>query len=299
MTSIMEIRQLRYFLAVAERMHFTRAAEFLHISQPALSQQIRMLEQEIGVKLLERTNRRVQLTPAGMAFRVRAQAALEEAAEAASDARMVERGEWGSISIGFVTTAAVVLLPKLLDQFCSQFPCAMVELRELDPGAQLEALEQKRIAVGFTSVPGDLPSLECRLLARDELIVALPDRHPIARHRAIDLKDLSEERFLIPPRRLTPGIHEEILTACHRAGFVPKYSQPIKLAETAVCLVAGNLGIALIPKSFRRLKVSGVVYRPLKHETLVIDLYAIKRKNPESPLVDNFWSFVEAMSQKD
>jgi DNA-binding transcriptional LysR family regulator len=144
----MEIRRLRYFLAAADRVHFSKAAEFLRVSQAALRQQIRMPEEEVGVKLLGRTNRRVQLTPAGMAFRARAQAALQEAAEAASDARMVERGEGGSISIGFVTTAAVAILPGLLDKFCSHFPRVTVELRELDPGAYLRALAQSRIAVG-------------------------------------------------------------------------------------------------------------------------------------------------------
>lgn len=288
----MEIRQLKYFLAVAERMHFTQAAQSLHVSQPALSQQIRLLEEEIGVKLLERTNRSVKLTPAGNAFRIRAQNALREAAEGASDAKLIERGEGGYISLGFVTPAAVVVLPRILDQFCSRFPHATVELRELDPAAQLEALEENRIAVGFTSVPSALPSLECRLLAREKFIVALPHLHPAAKRRRIDLKHLANERFLLPPRGVLPGIHEGIIQACHHAGFVPKF-QAIRLAETAVCLVAGNLGIALIPESFRRLKISGVVYRSLSHETPFIELYAIRRKNSESPLIDNFWGYVD------
>jgi DNA-binding transcriptional LysR family regulator len=293
----MEIRQLKYFLAVAERMHFTSAAEALHVSQPALSQQIRMLEEEIGVKLLERTNRRVQLTPAGAAFRIRAQAALREAAEAASDARQVECGEGGSISIGFVTTAAVIILPKLLELFCSRYPNASVSLHELDPRAQLEALEEKRIAVGFTSVSSSLPSLECKRLTRETMIVALPQKHPAASRRTVDLKHLSEERFLLPPRGLLHGIHEEIMQACHRAGFVPKHILPIRLAETAVCLVAGNLGIALIPESLRRLRVRGVVYRTLSHDISYMNLYAIRSKEVESPLVNNFWNCVEEVAQ--
>lgn len=292
----MELRQMKYFLAVAERMHFTGAAQALHVSQPALSQQIRMLEEEIGVKLLERTNRRVELTPAGVAFRTRALAALREASEAASDARMVERGEGGSISIGFVTTAAVVILPSLMDHFCRRFPSAVLKLQELDPQEQLEALDQNKIGVGFSSVSSALPSLECKLLAREKLIVALPQKHPAASRRSVDLARLADERFLLPQRGWLTGMHEEIIQACNRAGFVPKYTQPIRLAETAVCLVAGNFGIALVPESFRRLKVDGVVYRPLTHENLVFDMYAIRRKNSESALVDNFWSFVESIS---
>jgi DNA-binding transcriptional LysR family regulator len=293
----MEMRQLRYFLAVAERMHFTRAAELLHLSQPALSQQIRMLEEEIGVKLLERSRRRVQLTAAGMAFRARAQAALEAAAEAASDARMAERGEAGSISIGFVTTAAVVILPTLLHEFGARFPRAVVELRELEPRAQMEALEQHRITFGLSSVPSALPSLESRLLAEERLLVALPSRHPAARRPSVHLKDLARERFLLPPRGLLSGIHEGIIAACHSAGFEPSSIQPTRLAETAVCLVARNLGIALVPESFRHLKVGGVVYRPLTHEVPVIRMYAIRSKQSESPLADNFWRVVESMAR--
>jgi DNA-binding transcriptional LysR family regulator len=293
----MEMRQLRSFLAVAERMHFTRAAEALHLSQPALSQQIRMLEEELGVKLLERSKRRVQLTPAGVAFRARAKAALEAAAEAVSDARMAERGEAGFISIGFVTTAAVVILPSLLEGFCTRFPRAVVELRELEPGAQVEALAQGRITYGISSVPSALPSLESRLLAQEKMIVALPSRHPVARRRSVHLEDLADERFLLPPRGLLSGIHEEIIAACHQAGFVPKSILPIRLAETAVCLVARNLGVALIPQSFRLLKVNGVVYKSLAHQVPLIQMYAIRRKEPESPLAENLWSFVESMAR--
>jgi DNA-binding transcriptional LysR family regulator len=292
----MEIRQLKYFLAVAERMHFTQAAQTLHVSQPALSQQIRLLEEEIGVKLLERTNRRVTLTPAGNAFRIRAEAALREAAEGAVDARLIERGEAGNISIGFVTPAAVVVLPRILDQFCNRFPQASVELRELDSPTQLEAIKENRIAVGFTTAPSGLPSLECRLLAREKFIVALPQGHPATKRRTIDLRHVANERFLLPPRGVLPGIHESIIEACHRAGFEPKVLA-IQLAETAICLVAGNLGVALIPQSFRRIKISGVVYRALSHEPPTIDLYAIRRKNPDSPLANNFWSYVENLGR--
>jgi DNA-binding transcriptional LysR family regulator len=294
----MEMRQFRYFLAVAERMHFTRAAELLHLSQPALSQQIRMLEEEIGVKLLERSRRRVQLTAAGMAFRAKAQAALEAAADAASDARMAERGEAGSISIGFVTTAAVVILPRLLDEFGARFPRAAVELRELEPGAQMEALEQHRVTFGLSSVPSTLTSLESRLLAEERLVVALPSRHPAARRKSVHLRDLSGERFLLPPRGLLSGIHEGIIAACHSAGFEPGSVQPTRLAETAVSLVAGNLGIALVPQSFRHLKVGGVVYRSLSHEVPLVRMYAIRRRQSESPLAENLWGFVETMARK-
>jgi DNA-binding transcriptional LysR family regulator len=277
-------------------MHFTRAAEFLNVSQPALSQQIRLLEEEVGARLLERTNRRVQLTPAGTAFRARVQAVLEEVADAASEARSIESGEGGRILIGFVSTAAMVVLPRILNPFCARFPQIIVDLRELDPGAQLEALQQNRIDAGITSVSTSLPSLECKLLTHEKLIVALPQRHPAARYRSVDLKHLSDERILLPPRHALSGVHEGIVNACQKAGFVPKHVQSIRLAEISVRLVASGFGIALIPESFKRLKLDGVVYRSLKHECPVIELYAVRRKDKGSPLIDNFWSYASSIA---
>jgi DNA-binding transcriptional LysR family regulator len=290
----MDLRQLRYFIAVAERMHFTQAAEFLNVSQPALSQQIRLLEENIGVRLLERTNRHVQLTPAGIAFRTRVQALLEKAAEATSEAQCIESGEGGHIRVGFVSTAAAVVLPKVLSPFCTRFPQIVVELRELDPGAQIEALQQNRIEAGLTSVSTSLPHLDCRLLTREKLIAALPRQHPAAKHRIVDLKQLSEDRFLLPPRHALSGVHDKIIAACQKAGFVPKCIQSIRLAEVAVRLVACSFGIALIPKSFSRLKVGGVVYRALPQESPVVELYAVRRKDKKSPVLENFWGYIES-----
>jgi DNA-binding transcriptional LysR family regulator len=271
-------------------MHFTRAAKLLNISQAALSQQIRVLEKKIGVRLLERTNRHVQLTPAGIAFRGRGQAILCETAEAAAEARSIGSSEGGRIIVGYVTTAAMVVLPKILDPFCTRFPGSVVDFRELDPGAQLEALQQNRIDAGFTRVPTSLPSLECRLLTREKLIVALPERHPAVKYRTVDLRNLSEDRFLLPPRHALTGVHEKIINACQKAGFIPKYTESIGLAATAVWLVASGLGIALIPESFKKWKLDGVIYRRLDHDMPVIDLYAIRRKAMASPLLDNLWT---------
>lgn len=286
------------FVAVADHMHFTRAAESLHISQPALSQQIQRLEEEVGTKLLERTKRRVQLTAAGIAFRERAESALQQIAEAASRAQMVARGETGFVRLAFVTTATIEILPKILNQFSKRFPQVTVELVHLDPAEQLGALERGNISVGLTSISTSLPFIERKLLMRERLIVALPQRHPAASQRAVFLKDLSQERFLLPPRSLFSGVHQGILQACQHAGFVPRFVQTVKTAETAVFLVAGNTGIALVPESFRRLKVTGVVYKPLKLDIPHIEIYAIRRKEPESPLVDNLWSVVESAAQK-
>jgi DNA-binding transcriptional LysR family regulator len=294
----MEIRQLKYFLAVANHRHFTEAAQALHVSQPALSQQIRLLEEEIGVRLLERTNRSVELTPAGIAFRDRARVALHEADEAIAAARMVMLGEGGNLDIGYVTTATLVILPAILNAFSTRYPNVQVILYELSPGDQIAALLDNKISAAFTSFPSELPALECKLLVEEEMIVALPQNHAAAHQPAVDLASLSEERFLIPPREIQPGMHEMILGACQRSGFQPKQIESVKLAAAAVFLVAGKLGVAIIPESYRLFKVEGVVYKALRNTPLRFRMYAMRNREASSPIANNFWAGVEEYALK-
>jgi DNA-binding transcriptional LysR family regulator len=277
-------------------MNFTRAAEFLQISQPVLSQQIGALEKEIGVRLFDRTRRYVQLTPAGTAFRARVQAILEHVAEAVSKAKSTNSGEGGRITIGFISTAATAVLPGIINPFCTRFPRIVVELRELDPESQFEALQHDRIDAGFTNVPTSLPGLECMLLMREKLMVALPEQHPAAKHRTVDLKHLSKDRILLQPCYAPSLVNEKIITACQKAGFIPKCTQVIRSGETMVRLVSSGFGIALIPESIKRWKVDGVVYRALTHKSPVVELYAIRRKNMRAPSLDNFWRLCVAIN---
>jgi DNA-binding transcriptional LysR family regulator len=285
----MEMRQLRYFLAVAERLHFTRAAEALNVAQPALSQQIALLEQEIGVRLLERTNRRVQLTPAGQAFRNKAIMALQCAEEAAEEAKKVGRGEAGILTIGFVGSAALFVLPALLDQLKTRVPAATFELFEMNPEAQMTALQHNKIDLGVTSFFLNYGGLEAKLLSREPLIVALPEGHPLIRHRQVDLKSLAEENILLPPRYGLGGLHDQIVTACHQAGFIPRHEMSIKLAQIAISLVAGNVGIALIPKSVSRLSMKGVIYKSLR-QRVPFELFACRRAKQNTRLMDIVWN---------
>lgn len=295
----MEIRQLKYFLAVADHRHFTEAAQLLHVSQPALSQQIRLLEEEVGAKLLERTNRSVELTPSGVVFRDRARVALHEADEAVAAARMVKLGEGGNLNIGYVSTAALAILPAILGAFGSRYPKVQSILHELSPGEQIEALLEDKIAASFSSFPSELPALECKLLAREEMIIALPQNHPAAHQPTVDLAALREERFLIPPRELQPGMHERILGACQRAGFQPRKIQIVKLAATSVFLVAGRLGIAIIPESYRLFKVEGVVYKSLRNSPLSFSMFAMRNRKSASQLAANLWASIEAYAARE
>jgi DNA-binding transcriptional LysR family regulator len=284
-----EFRQIRYFLAVAEELHFTRAAHRLHVAQPALSQQIRQLEEEVGAQLFERSNRRVELTPAGEAFRSRALIALDQMNRAAVEAGQAGRGESGSLSIGFVSSAVWGVLPVLLRRFRKDAPLAEVELRELDPADQLRDIRERHLDVGFMHAVLDEPQLSFVVVARDKLVVALPEKHRAAADPAVELRSLATETIFIPKRHASTGFHELVIAACGNAGFAPARTQSTRLLQTSVALVAGGVGIALVPESFRdNLKIRGVVYRPIQGETPVAELKAVWRADNHSPLLARF-----------
>jgi len=282
----MELRQIRYFLAVAQELHFTRASKALYVAQPALSQQIRLLEEEIGTRLFERTNRRVRLTPAGEAFLARARFALEQAAKAASDAARVGRGEAGSISIGFVSTAIYSVLPQLLRWCRDQLPAVHVELHELEPSEQFAALRRGSLDVGMMHASMEDPELESVVVSRERLVVALPEKHPAALKQRVDLRLLAQETVLLPPRHELAGFHDLVVSAFQRAGYMPAATQSVRLLQTAVGLIAGGIGIALVPVSFQEhLRIRGVVYRPLTGLKTEAELVAVWRKDDSSSLL--------------
>jgi DNA-binding transcriptional LysR family regulator len=284
-----EFRQIKYFLAVADLLHFTRAAEKLHVAQPALSQQIRQLEEEIGAKLLERSNRRVALTPAGEAFRARAIVALDHAERAVVEAGQVNRGEAGSISIGFVSSAVFGSLPLALRRLRENVPLAGIELRELEPSEQLRDIRAQHLDIGLMHASLDDQQLSSLVVSREPLIVALPERHAAVGRPSVQLRSLSEELIFVPKRHASAGFHELVLRACHDAGFVPLRIQSTRLLQTAVALVAGGLGVALVPESFRgNLQIRGVVYRPIAGKPPVAEMIAVWRTGNTSRLLNRF-----------
>jgi DNA-binding transcriptional LysR family regulator len=283
----MELRQLRYFLAVVEDLHFTRAAERLHVAQPALSLQIRQLEEELGVQLLERLKHRVLVTPAGEAFARRARQVLEQTALAASDAIQIGRGEAGTVSLGFVSSAVFSLLPRILRSIRDSQPSVNLDLRELDPTEQLYELRSGRLDLGVMHALTATTDLEVIVLAHERLVVALPEDHPAAREEAVHLSELAGETFLLPKRHECGGIHEVVLGACQRSGFVPLRIQSTRLLQTAVCLVARNIGVALVPESFQNnLHLQGLTYRALATPQLEVELMAVWLRTNQSKLLD-------------
>jgi DNA-binding transcriptional LysR family regulator len=285
----MEIRQLRYFCVLAEQLHFTKAALLLNVAQPALSHHIKQLEDELGTQLVERTNRRVRLTEAGDVFRARATRILEQVDQAARETARVGQGEAGSLVIGVVSTAVCSLLPELLRGFRREFPHINIDIREMEPGEQFEALRKEAIDIGLLFLSVQDPVLDSVVVARERLIIALPTGHRAASHQKVQLRDLTEETFLIPRRQVVPGFHELVLDTLRAGGIAAPRLQPTRLLQTAVFLVSGRLGVALVPESFRQhLRIRGCVYRDLAGEPSYADLIGLWRRNNVPPVLRRF-----------
>jgi len=284
----MELRHLRYFVAVAEELHFRHAAEIMHVAQPALSQQIKQLEEEIGVTLFERSRHKVRLTPAGKAFYENAQRILKQADQAVSKARKVEFGDAGTIRIGFVSTAAIRVLPAAMKKLQKQVPLAEVELSELAAGEQVDRLYREQLDVGFVHAKLAQDVLKTMIVARDRLIVAVPGSSKLAGCRRVDLKDLASWTAIMPAGHSSSGFYEQVRMAYQRAGVRPERVHNTRLLQTGLLLVAAGVGVSLVPESFKSIHVKGVVYKKLQVEPPLSELVAVWRRDNASPLLNRF-----------
>jgi len=288
-----ELRHLRYFVAVAEELHFHRAAARLHISQPPLSQQIRALERELGVSLLERNRRRVELTPAGASFLESARAILDSVDRAASTARRVANGELGSLSIGFVGSAMLSpKLPAILRDFRTRYPDVELHLRELPTAEQLEALVARRIDLGVIRGPVVISAnagvFDFVVIQREGLVVALPDTHPLATKTRLHAADLRGETFVILPRREAPGLFASLASVMGDVGGVPEDAIEVTEMQTIIGLIASGTGVSLIPASVGESERPGVTFRPLADPSPAIELQVAWRAGERSALRDGF-----------
>jgi len=284
----MELRHLRYFVAVAEQLHFRYAAEIMHVAQPALSQQIKQLEEEIGVTLFERSRHKVCLTPAGKAFYENAQRILQQADQAVAKARKVESGDAGTIRIGFVSTAAIRVLPVAMKKLQKQIPQAEVELNELAAGEQVDRLYREQLDIGFVHAKLSQDVFKTMVVARDRLIVAVPGSCKLARSRRVDLKDLSSWPAIMPAGHSSSGFYEQVRMTYKLAGVRPERVHNTRLLQTGLLLVAAGLGVSLVPESFQSIQVKGVVYKKLQVEPPLSELVAVWRRDNASPLLSRF-----------
>lgn len=262
----MELRHLRYFIVVAEELHFGRAAQRLYIAQPSLSIQIRDLERAVGVPLLVRTNRRVQLTEAGRVFLEGARRTLDQVDRAVQDAERAHRGEIGQLTFGFVGSAAYEVLPSLLRAFRAAYPDVELRLQSMTTKEQLVALAERRLDVGLLRLPVEGTALAWRVVTREPLVAVLPATHPLAEQARVSLRALAGEPFILYPRVDSPAIRDTMITLCHQAGFSPTIVQESGEMQTIVGLVVGGIGIALViaPAGYRG--PGEVVFKPLLEE---------------------------------
>ena len=280
----MELRHLRYFVTVAEELHFGRAAKKLHISQPPLSMQIRALEAELGVMLFNRTQRSVALTQAGNALLGEARDILARVDQAVLMTRRVSRGEIGELAIGFISVADYNVLPVVLREFRRAFPLVNLTLRESTTDAQIRDLLAGRINVGFVLPPINEPSLESLPILREPLIAALPDKHPLARKAGkLVLEKLKDAPFILFPRPYAPGLYDDVVSCCKAAGFSPRVEQEAIQMQTIVSLVSAELGVALIPASLTNLRRTGVTYKELKAGSPLTEVHLAWRRGDDLP----------------
>jgi len=273
-----ELRQLRHFVAVAEQLHFGRAAAALNMSQPPLSRSIQDLERRLGATLLARSRRKVELTPEGARFLEEAKRVLGQLERAVLEVGRMAAGASGRLRLGFVSLADYGVLPELLKAYKASRPGVSLALREMLSPEQAVALAANELDFGLLLPPvaGDLEHL---VVQRERFVVALPSRHRLARARGrIAVREIANEAFVMVPREIAPGLHDIVAMLAARAGFSPRVAQEAIQMQTVVSLVSSGLGVAVVPASVANLGRRGVVYREIGDAHPRLDLWLAWRR---------------------
>ena len=291
----MELRQLKYFVAVAEELHFRRAAARLHLSQPPLSHQIRSLEDELGYPLLIRSRQRVETTPAGEAFLRDARILLLDLERAVDNARRIHEGQTGRLRISFVGSALLSIVPHIVQRFRTARPMIDIELRERSTSDQVRALASGDTDLGLVPLPVNDAVVAVEVLRRERMIAALPSDHPLARLQRVSLRRLAQQPFVLFPREQAPGFYDRLLAVLTGAGTPPRIVQYAPEMQTIIGLVATGIGVSLVPASVQQLALEGVAYRPVTRSPYS-ELAAITRPDEPSVLVQAFLAEARAGS---
>jgi DNA-binding transcriptional LysR family regulator len=295
-----ELRHLRYFRAVAEELHFGRAAERLHMAQPPLSQQILQLERELGVTLLVRSTRKVELTPAGEAYLNRVVAILDAVDEAGAQARRIAEGVEGHLAIGCVGSATYSLLPRLVRALRDELPGVDVSVRgEMLAPAQIAALLTGEIDLALLRPPVEEPGVLLETLRRDRLIAALPEGHPLATRNGLRINDFRDEEFVVHAGYGRSVMNSILFAVCADAGFVPRVRHEVEETSTLVTLVSAGLGVAIVPEPTAALDIAGVCYRRLAPDALGVDLAAARAEQANSPLIERVLAVLRHVTRAD
>lgn len=286
----MELRHLRYFVAVAEARHFTRAAQALGMAQPPLSQQIQALERELGTPLFRRLPRGVALTEAGTQFYADARRLLDDAGHAVDRARRVARGELGRLRVGMINSAPFhPLIPQVIREFRGRYPHLALTLEEGTTPELASAVSLERVDVAFVRpLLGSEPGVHSEVLLDEPMVVALPSGHPLARRARVPLLALSIEPFVLFPRSVGAGLYDTILRSCLDAGFSPRVVQETQQVTSIVNLVAAGLGVSIVPSSMQQVHTEGVSYRPLRPPAPSARLSLVYRDGEQPPQLAHF-----------
>lgn len=266
---MVDIKQLKYFIAVAQVGHVGRAAEVLNISQPPLSRQITLLEQKLGAELFTRHAKGMTLTPAGEQFLVDAKHVLASLDQACRNASQIAEGKAGALSIGFMMHAAYNIIPSLTKAFITQYPNIQLKLQEVVPGELVEQLQKGEFDAAIMMNPGLRRGLKCLRLSEEPLCLAVPEAHPLRKKACIEAADLAGEAQIVTPQKVAPILRGAIERYCREAGFEPTILLETQLQQTIISLVAEGLGIAMVPETMKKANLPGVVYRPLAQAPMV------------------------------
>jgi len=284
----LDLRQLRYFVAVAEELSFRRASDRLHISQPPLSRQIKVLEEDLGGVLLERTQQQVSLTPAGRVFLTHARHVLAEAAKARVAVKRALSGEEGELRIGFTQSSEFLpYLPQTINDFRQQYPGITLVLKEMTSAAQVEAIEEHKIDLGIMRKPRGRLTSAVRLtrLSVDPVVLAVHDSDPLARKASVQVADLKDVKLICTAPLGGAGLHGFVYELCWTAGFAPNIVQEVQEVSTLIPLVASGLGLAIVPSPMQCIKLPHVCFKPLIGRGTRANLFVITNAKDRNKLV--------------
>lgn len=292
----MDLRHLRYFIAVAEERNIGRAAARMHISQPPLTRQIQQLEAELGVTLFTRTPRGMELTEAGALFLEEARNIRAVVEQATERTQRAGQGRLGRLDVAIFGSGILDIIPKLLLAYKNSHPDVKIVLHTMNKAEQIEALRQRRITVGFNRLLTPAADITAELVATEALLVAVNAGHPLARMEVVPFAALAAHPLVLFPTAARPSFVDTVMGLCRSVGFIPKVSQEVGDAVTGVALVAGGFGLCLVPESATVLALPGVVYRPLSGmpEPSRVDLSCIYRSDNASPILAGFLDEVRA-----
>jgi DNA-binding transcriptional LysR family regulator len=288
----MELRQIRSFLSIAETLHFGRTAELIHLSQPALSLQIKALEEEVGVRLFERNRRKTTLTAAGLAFRDDAAAALSQLEQAIRRARLAANGKMGLLRIGFISTAGSELAADIVRQFRELYPEVEVSLRNILTAEQVQMLETGALDIGFLRLPiGGHSALDVVTVHREPFVLVIPSSHKLAKRKRVRLREVAGENFVMYERTWAPGFHDLMFGILRDAGIVPNVTQTAGEVPTLISLVHSRMGITIAPLSVVKHSVASVVICEILDRIPMCEIAIAVSKRFRTVVVDNFRSF--------